>query len=65
MGSAYDSPDNKEFVAKIEGCCTALQAMADKLRLASDVLKTGAEHVEKTVQHNVDEVKKIGNQGGA
>ena len=38
MGSAYDTADNRKFVAQIEGFCAELQRMAEKLEAAGVTL---------------------------
>lgn len=60
MGQAYDSEDNKRFVSSIEGCCTALQAMADKLRTASETLTRDAENYLSTEEFNAQAAGRLG-----
>ena len=42
MGAAYDSADNRSFVARMEACAKELKAMADKLRAAAATLSSQA-----------------------
>ncbi len=42
MGNAYESEDNKAFVTQIEAMCRDLQALVERLRNASGVLKAQA-----------------------
>lgn len=60
MGQAYESEDNRRFVTSIEGCCTALQAMADKLRVASETISRDAETYTSTEEHNAQQAGRLG-----
>lgn len=60
MGAAYDSADNKEFVARIESCCTALQAMANKLQLASETLTRASDNYTATEEQNTQQAGRLG-----
>ena len=60
MGSAYESADNKRYVERIESCCKALQAMADKLRLASEAIRKDAENYSTTEDHNLQQAGRLG-----
>lgn len=60
MGAAYDSADNKKFVTSIEGCCSALQAMADKLQFASEALTKASDNYSSTEEHNAQQAGRLG-----
>ena len=60
MGAAYDSAHNRKFVTSIEGCCTALQAMADKLQLASEELNKASTNYTSTEEHNTQQASRLG-----
>lgn len=60
MGQAYDSEDNRRFVTSIEGCCTALQAMANKLQLASETLSKASTNYTETEEHNTQQAGRLG-----
>lgn len=60
MGAAYDSADNKKFVSSIEGCCAALQAMADKLQIASEALSKASDNYTATEEHNAQQATRLG-----
>ena len=60
LGAAYDSADNKKFVASIEGCCTALQAMANKLQLASEELTQASANYTSTEEYNTQQASRLG-----
>lgn len=59
LGSAYESEDNKAFVSKIEGCCAALQGMANELMNNSARLAKIAQNYTDTMEHNVSEASKL------
>jgi len=59
MGSAYDSDDNKAFVAQIEGCTDDLNRMVEKVRHQADVLHKQAEAYVDTTIANVAAVKNL------
>lgn len=60
MGQAYDSEDNRRFVTSIEGCCAALQAMANKLQLASETLSKASVNYSETEAHNAQQAGRLG-----
>ena len=60
MGSAYESADNERYVQKIESCCSALQAMANKLQLASEALTKSADNYTETEEHNAQQAGRLG-----
>lgn len=60
MGQAYDSEDNRRFVSSIEGCCAALQEMANTLRTASETLNQGAKNYTSTEEHNTQAAGRLG-----
>ena len=60
MGQAYDSEDNKKFVASIEGCCTALQEMANQIRNASEILSQASTGYSTTEEHNAQQASRLG-----
>lgn len=57
----YSSADNTTFIQKIDGCAVALQAMADKLQVAADMLKKQAANYDTTEEHNTTQAKSLGN----
>ena len=59
MGAAYESEDNKKFVTQIEGCCAALQAMADRLALTAQQLSKASDNYTSTEEHNASQASQL------
>ncbi|MCL1790059.1 MAG: WXG100 family type VII secretion target [Peptococcaceae bacterium] len=59
MGAAWEGADNLAFVAQINGCCTDLQKMADKLQLASQALDKQQQNYLNRQQDNLARVKRL------
>lgn len=61
MGNAWDSEDNKAFVAQIDGFCEDLNQMARKLESASEMLNLQYQNYENRKNDNIAQVKKLAN----
>lgn len=61
MGAAWDSADNLAFVEQISGFCEDMQAMAAKLKNASQTLAQQSKNYQKHREDNIAQVKKLQN----
>ncbi len=61
MGNAWDSEDNKAFVAQIDGFCEDLRQMSQKLQSASEMLALQYQNYENRKNDNIAQVKKLAN----
>lgn len=61
MGNAWDSEDNKAFVAQIDGFCEDLKQMTQKLDSASEMLRLQYDNYENRKNDNIAQVKKLTN----
>ncbi|MCL1852298.1 MAG: WXG100 family type VII secretion target [Peptococcaceae bacterium] len=59
MGAAWEGADNLAFVGQINGCCTDLQKMADKMRLASQALDKQQKNYFNRQQDNLNRIKNM------
>lgn len=61
MGTAWDGEDNLAFVNQINGCLDDLQAMANKLKVASEAMfKQHANYVNRQSE-NIAQAQKLTN----
>ena len=59
MGAAYESADNKVYVARITECCNQLQQMSEKLRNAAQILKSQSDSYDATEENNTQQASKL------
>ena len=61
MGSAWDSPDNRDYVLQFQGLTDDLKAMADKLELCGNAIEGQSRNYQKHSEDNSGQVKKLAN----
>lgn len=61
MGAAWDSADNLAFVEQISGFCDDMQAMATKLKSASQTIAQQSKNYKTHREDNIAQVKKLQN----
>ncbi len=61
MGNAWNSEDNKAFVAQIDGFCEDLNQMVRKLESASEMLSLQYQNYDNRKNDNIAQVKKLAN----
>lgn len=59
MGDAYKSPDNLNYVAKMNECCGQLGKMVGKLNAAANLLDKQKGIVEEQVSANLTAAKNL------
>lgn len=61
MGDAWNSEDNLAFVDQINGLCSSLKAMADRLEQSARIMNQQATNYETVRDSNIASVKKLAN----
>ena len=59
MGAAYQSEDNKKYVARITDFCQQMREVSEKMRNGARVLMSQADGYEQTQSRNASDASKL------
>ena len=59
MGNAYQSADNRVYVARITEFCQQMMEVSNRLRNAAQVMKTQSGNYDNREQENVIQANKL------
>lgn len=59
MGSAYESADNRMFVARITEFCQQMKEVSNRLRNAANVLNTQGNNYDRTESENTAHARRL------
>ena len=59
MGAAYESSDNRAYVARINEFCDQMREVSNRLRNAAEVLGTQSSNYDRTESENTVQASKL------